>query len=57
MTSKHRTPAEQKFWDEIAKALAVACIETKALQGCAHMIREVADELLRERRESAQQDK
>lgn len=58
MLAKHRTPAEQRVWDEIVIALAPVCaVDMVGAQGCAHLIREIADEIIRERRQSIQEDR
>jgi hypothetical protein len=53
----HRTASEQRYWDDLTKALAAVCVDLEKPAGCAHLIRELADELLEERRDSAAKDK
>lgn len=57
MVKAHRTPAEQKLWDAVVTQLAAVCTEIKGTEGCAHLIREIADAVIRERRESIREDK
>jgi hypothetical protein len=53
-----RTQSEQAFWDQIAIAVAgEVCAKTKKPVGCAHLVREIADALLRERRQSIETDR
>lgn len=56
MPAKHRTPAEQKYWDAIVLELAGECFKVGP-EGCAQALREIADALLIERRRSQQADK
>jgi hypothetical protein len=56
MSTKHRTPAEQKLWDDVVKNIAAVCIEFRGVEGCAHLIREIADAVIRERRDSIATD-
>lgn len=56
MGTKHRTPAEQRLWDDVVKNIAAVCIEFRGVEGCAHLIREIADAVIRERRDSIAQD-
>lgn len=53
-----RTKEETRFWDQIATAVAgEVCAKTKKPVGCAHLVREIADALLRERRQSIETDR
>lgn len=57
MPAKHRTPAEQRVWDSIVIAIAPTCaVEMVEAPGCAHLIREIADSIIRERRHSIEED-
>lgn len=51
-----RTADEQKYWDEISREVARECVRSNSFKGCAHLVRDFADELLTERRRSAEQD-
>jgi hypothetical protein len=51
-----RTADEQKYWDEVSREVARECVRSNSFKGCAHMVRDFADELLTERRRSAEQD-
>jgi hypothetical protein len=53
-----RTKEEQQLWDQIVLAVAPElCGKTKKPVGCAHLVREIADAILHERRKSVEQDK
>jgi hypothetical protein len=52
-----RTAAETRLWDELVKVLAPKCIEFNATEGSAHLIREIADAIINERRDSIESDK
>jgi hypothetical protein len=55
MVTKHRTAAEQKLWDEVVKNIVAVCIEFRGVDGCAHLVREIADAVVLERRRSQQE--
>lgn len=60
MTKQRRTREETKLWDAVAIALAPHCFKANvenAAEGCAHLIREIADAVVRERRGSIERDK
>ncbi len=61
MGTKHRTPAEQKFWDEVFQGRYPVCLgktqEGHSFEGCAQLAAEQADAALVARRRSQQQDK
>lgn len=61
MAQKHRTPAEQKFWDESFHDLYPACLdrvpEGHSFEGCAQYAAEQADAALAARRRSQRADK
>jgi hypothetical protein len=60
MTKQRRTRDEMKLWDAVAVALAPHCFQVKvenAADGCAHLVREIADAIIRERRKSVEQDR
>lgn len=52
-----RTQAEQRVWDELVLRLAPVCLEFHGVEGCAHLIREIADSIISERRQSVVDDK
>lgn len=54
-----RTLEEQSLWDAIVIRMAPRCFAWDIAdreQGCAHLVREIADAILRERRQSIQED-
>jgi hypothetical protein len=56
MAPKHRTPAEQRVWDDLVVRLAPVCVEFRGVEGCAHLVREIADSIISERRKSILED-
>lgn len=58
MVTKHRTAAEQKFWDAAFLLALPDCLnklDPKDSIGCAHAARDQADSALAERRLSQQE--
>lgn len=52
-----RTAIEQRMWDEVAKAVVSDCFRRfKKVQGCTKFARDVADEMLKQRRDSQRRD-
>jgi hypothetical protein len=54
MAHRHRTPDEQKFWDEIFQDRFPVCMRShrRSPHACAHKARDEADAALAERRRS-----
>lgn len=53
MPAKHRTEAEQRYWDEVSIEVARECVRrTMKPAGCTRLAGEVADLMLERRRES-----
>jgi hypothetical protein len=56
MVTKHkRTAQEQKFWDDMAKAVGADCLRgatQEPIAGCSRLARSFADAMLQQRRES-----
>jgi hypothetical protein len=55
VTKQHRTAAEQRLWDAVVVELVSRCFDTGP-HGCAHAVREIADAVLEERRQSQKQN-
>lgn len=56
MPIKHtpRSAEEQKFWDDLAIAIAIDCWrKQRSPEGCAHKVKDFCDEMLIQRRLSA----